>query len=337
MRGERILILSPFVFYFYKIKVLTQMLTRRHIRVKVMQSIYALSQSQSDQVDKELKFINMSIANMHDLHVLTLDLFVKLSAYAKNQIELSQKKYLATSADKNPNKKFIQNAIIQHLVENKALQEAVHDRNINDWELNDEYIRVIYEAMQESDLYKNYMLDEETGYDKDKAFAAKLFSEVIAPNEKLYEFFEDQKLTWIDDLPVVNTLILKSIKQAKQGKERIFLSELYKDDEDKAFVRDLFRKTVLNDEMLATEIQGKTPNWDKDRIANLDLILLKMAICEFLKFPSIPAKVTINEYIELAKEYSTSKSSMFVNGILDKLIKEYKKENKLNKIGRGLM
>jgi N utilization substance protein B len=144
-------------------------------------------------------------------------------------------------------------------------------------------------------------------------------------------------LTWLDDLPVVNTLILKSIKQSKHGKERIFLPELYKDDEDREFVKDLFTKTVLNDDMLTTEIQGKTPNWDKDRIANLDLILLKMAICEFLKFPSIPAKVTINEYIELAKEYSTSKSSMFVNGILDKLIKEYKKENKLNKIGRGLM
>lgn len=313
------------------------MLTRRHIRVKVMQSIYALSQSRSDQVDKELKFINMSIANMHDLHILTLDLFVKLSQYAENQLALSQKKYLATSEDKNPNKKFIQNAIIRHLVENEDLKAAVQNRNINDWELNDEYVRIIFDAMLKSDVYKNYMESAETSYETDRAFVGKLFSNVIAPNEKLYEYFEDQKLTWLDDLPVVNTLILKSIKQAKPGKERIFLPELYKDDEDKVFVRDLFRKTVLNDEMLTAEIQGKTPNWDKDRIANLDLILLKMAICELLKFPSIPAKVTINEYIELAKEYSTSKSSMFVNGILDKLIKEYKKENKLNKIGRGLM
>lgn len=313
------------------------MLTRRHIRVKVMQSIYALSQSQSDQVDKELKFINMSIANMHDLYILTLDLFVKLSEYAQNQLELSQKKYLATSEEKNPNKKFIQNAIIRHLSENEALKEALQDRKLDDWELNDEYIRVIFEEMLASNLYKKYMADTEMSYENDRSFAAKLFSEIIAPNEKLYEYFEDKKLTWIDDLPVVNTLILKSIKQAKEGKERIFLSELYKDDEDKAFVKELFTKTVLNDEMLTKEIQGKTPNWDKDRIANLDLILLKMAICEFLKFPSIPVKVTINEYIELAKEYSTSKSSMFINGILDKLIKEYKQENKLNKIGRGLM
>ncbi|QHI35545.1 hypothetical protein IMCC3317_08910 [Kordia antarctica] len=313
------------------------MLTRRHIRVKVMQSIYALSQSQSDQVDKELKFINMSIANMHDLHMLTLDLFVKLNELAQKQLALSQKKYLATSAEKNPNKKFIQNAIIQHLVHNVNLKTAIQNRKLNDWELNGEYIRVIFDAMLASDVYKEYMASEETTYADDRAFLAKLFSEVIAPNEKLYEYFEDQKLTWLDDLPVVNTLILKSIKQCKPGKERIFLPELYKDDEDREFVKDLFTKTVLNDDMLTTEIQGKTPNWDKDRIANLDLILLKMAICEFLKFPSIPAKVTINEYIELAKEYSTSKSSMFVNGILDKLIKEYKKENKLNKIGRGLM
>ena len=313
------------------------MLTRRHIRVKVMQSIYALSQSQSDQVDKELKFINMSIANMHDLHMLTLDLFVKLSELAQKQLELSQKKYLATSAEKNPNKKFLQNAIIQHLVHNVNLKTAIQNRKLDDWELNDEYVRVIFDAMLASDVYENYMASDETSYEKDRSFLAKLFAEVIAPNEKLYEYFEDQKLTWLDDLPVVNTLILKSIKQCKPGKERIFLPELYKDDEDREFVKDLFMKTVLNEDMLTAEIQGKTPNWDKDRIANLDLILLKMAICEFLKFPSIPAKVTINEYIELAKEYSTSKSSMFVNGILDKLIKEYKKENKLNKIGRGLM
>lgn len=279
----------------------------------------------------------MSIANMHDLHILTLDLFVKLSELAQKQIELSKKKYLATSAEKNPNKKFVQNAIIQHLIENENLKTAIHNRKLNDWELNDEYIRVIFDAMLVSDAYEDYMNSEETSYDEDRAFLAKLFSEVIAPNEKLYEYYEDQKLTWLDDLPVVNTLILKSINQSKPGKERIFLSELYKDDEDREFVKDLFMKTILNDDMLTAEIQGKTPNWDKDRIANLDLILLKMAICEFLKFPSIPAKVTINEYIELAKEYSTSKSSMFVNGILDKLIKEYKKENKLNKIGRGLM
>ena len=212
------------------------MLTRRHIRVKVMQSIYALSQSQSDQVDKELKFINMSIANMHDLHMLTLDLFVKLSELAQKQLELSQKKYLATSAEKNPNKKFLQNAIIQHLVHNVNLKTAIQNRKLDDWELNDEYVRVIFDAMLASDVYENYMASDETSYEKDRSFLAKLFAEVIAPNEKLYEYFEDQKLTWLDDLPVVNTLILKSIKQCKPGKERIFLPELYKDDEDREFV-----------------------------------------------------------------------------------------------------
>ena len=169
------------------------MLTRRHIRVKVMQSIYALSQSQSDQVDKELKFINMSIANMHDLHMLTLDLFVKLSELAQKQLELSQKKYLATSAEKNPNKKFLQNAIIQHLVHNVNLKTAIQNRKLDDWELNDEYVRVIFDAMLASDVYENYMASDETSYEKDRSFLAKLFAEVIAPNEKLYDYFEDQK------------------------------------------------------------------------------------------------------------------------------------------------
>ena len=175
-------------------------------------------------------------------------------------------------------------------------------------------------------------------YSEDKDFLITLFKEVIAPNEKIYEYFEDDKLTWIDDIPIVNTFILKLFKKAKENHPpNFFLPRLLKDDSDMDFAQQLLTKTLLNDAKWTKEIEGKTPNWDKDRIADIDAILLKMAICELLNFSSIPEKVTINEFLEIAKEYSTPKSSIFINGILDKLVKEYKAEGKLNKMGRGLI
>ena len=173
-------------------------------------------------------------------------------------------------------------------------------------------------------------------FEDDKKFILDIFEKVLAPNEKLYEYLEDYKLTWVDDIPVVNTQILKDLKNL--SKDSSFeVSKLYKDAEDKEFVSLLFRKTVLNEVELAKEYIDKTPNWDADRIAEMDTIILKMAICELLKFPSIPVKVTINEYLELAKEYSTPKSSIFINGILDNLVKEFTLENKIKKTGRGLL
>ena len=182
------------------------------------------------------------------------------------------------------------------------------------------------------------MHNSESDFEEDRRFVADLFTEVIAPNDKLYDYLEDHKLTWVDDIPLVNTLISKQLKQmAPQGKDAFYVPKLYKDADDKDFVRDLFRKTVLNEVELAKEFIDKTPNWDTERIAEIDAIILKMAICEFLKFPSIPVKVTINEYLEIAKEYSTPKSSIFINGILDNLVKDYQTNNKLVKTGRGLM
>jgi N utilization substance protein B len=171
---------------------------------------------------------------------------------------------------------------------------------------------------------------------EDKQFVLDIFTDIIAPNDKLYDYLEDYRLTWVDDIPLVNTQILKQLK-AMEPAEDFRVQKLFKDTEDKEFVSTLFRKTVLNEVELAKEYIDKTPNWDTERIAEVDTIILKMAICEFLKFPSIPVKVTINEYLEIAKEYSTPKSSIFINGILDNLVKELQASGKLLKTGRGLM
>ena len=315
------------------------MLTRRHIRVKVMQCIYALTQSKDDSLEKQEKFLRYSIDSMYTLYLLILSLMIELHQRASEQLKLSSKKYLATDSDSFPNQaKFVNNRLLLQIVNNEALKSELKKRKLNNWYLNDEYVRLVYKDMVESDEYSSYMKKGTNEYADDKDFLITLFKDIIAPNEKIYDYFEDDKLTWVDDFPIVNTFVLKLLKKAKESHpQSFFLPKLLKDDDDMSFAKKLLNKTLLNDAKWAKEIEGKTPNWDKDRIADIDAILLKMAICELLNFPSIPEKVTINEALEIAKEYSTPKSSIFINGILDKLVKEYRSNGQLNKMGRGLM
>ncbi|NNM17728.1 MAG: transcription antitermination factor NusB, partial [Croceitalea sp.] len=211
-------------------------------------------------------------------------------------------------------------------------------RKLKNWYLNEDYIKILYKEIVASDAYKEYMRSEKDSYENDITLVLNLYKHIIAPNEKIYEYFEDDKLTWVDDIPIVNTFLVKRLKKAKPTiKENFFLPNLLKDEQDMVYAKQLLVKTLLNNAQWEGEIEGKTPNWDKERIAEIDYILLKMAICELLNFSSIPEKVTINEYLEIAKEYSTPKSSIFINGILDKLVKEYKSSGKMQKMGRGLL
>jgi N utilization substance protein B len=313
-------------------------LNRRHIRVKVMQSIYAMHQNGSDSIEKEEKFLLYSIDNILDLYLTMLSSLIEIGKKEAVFIEKSSQKHITTSQERNPNKKFINNTILQILSENNSLSIALENRKINHWELNEDYIQILLDSIKNSGFYAKYMANTVNNFEEDKQFILDIFTELIVPNQKLYEFLEDNKLTWIDDIPVVNTQIIKQLKLIKSAKDEAFrVPKIFKDQEDKEFVTNLFRKTVLNERELAKEYVDKTPNWDSERIAEIDTIVLKMAICEFVKFPSIPVKVTINEYLEIAKEYSTPKSSIFINGILDNLVKEFEINNKLNKIGRGLM
>lgn len=303
-----------------------------------MQSIYAMHQNGADNLEKEEKFLFYSIDNILDLYLTMVSSLLEICKKEQIFLHLSSQKHLATPQERKPNEKFIKNAVFQILAENNSLSIAMENRKINNWSLNDDYIIIMLNAIKESKLYAKYMSNTVNTFEEDKEFIAAIFEEIIVPNEKLYEYLEDDKLTWIDDIPMVNTQILKQLKALKPLEEDNFrVPKLYKDTEDKDFVRDLFRKTVLNEKELAKTYDDKTPNWDSDRIAEVDTIILKMAICEFLKFPSIPVKVTLNEYLEIAKEYSTPKSSIFINGILDNLVKELTESKKLVKVGRGLM
>lgn len=314
------------------------MLSRRHIRVKVMQLIYAFNGPESIDLKLPQKLLLQSMEDMYNLYLLLISLITEVHTKAESHLDKSKLKHLATQLEKNPSKKFIDNKLLQQLELNTALQEVIKKRKPNDWKLDNEYVDIIFKKILESEIYRNYMDSDKSSYNEDKKFVLDVFKIIIAPDEKLYDYLEDKKLTWLDDLPVVNTGIVKLMKKAKENTpESHFLPMLYKDDEDKDFALQLLNKTILNQKKYNQEITDKTTNWDTDRIAVIDGILLKMAICELQNFPSIPTKVTMNEYLEIAKEYSTPKSSVFINGILDKIVKEYAENGKLNKTGRGLM
>ena len=303
-----------------------------------MQSIYAMHQNGSDNLEGQEKFLFYSIDAIQDLYLIMLSSLIEMAKKEKVFLHLSSQKHLATPEERNPNNKFINNTIFQLLEDNNSLSIALENRKITNWNIHDDYINLLLTSLKESKLYAKYMSNTVNTFEEDKQFVVDLFSEIIVPNEKLYEYLEDDKLTWIDDIPVVNTHIVKQLKAIKSAEDDSFrVPKLFKDADDKDFAKDLFRKTVLNEKELAKEFDSKTPNWDMDRIAEIDTIILKMAICELLKFPSIPVKVTLNEYLELAKEYSTPKSSIFINGILDNLVKEFQTNKKMIKAGRGLM
>lgn len=312
------------------------MLTRRHIRVKVMQVIYALALSREGSLETQQKFLNQSIAQTFTLYLLILALFRELHQLAGEQVKKGSRKYLKAEGETTP-LRFSENQVLKQLAENDKLEEALKKRKLKQWYLNEEYVKILLKEILQSDLYREYM-KKPSGYREDREFLAAVFKELIAPNEKIYEFLEDEGITWVDDLPLVNTYLLKQLRKVKpDSPEGYFLPALLKNREDMDFALELLKKTLLKGQELESEIEGKTPNWDKERIAELDAILLKMAIAELLYFPSIPERVTINEYLEIAKEYSTPKSSIFINGVLDKLTRDYKATGRLKKSGRGLL
>ncbi len=300
-----------------------------------MQSVYALTTSHSDNLVKEEKFIRASIDKMFDLYVLQISLFIELKKLAKKLHTASSNSRLKIGAEE-ASTKFLDNLVLESFESSSSVSIYEADHALSHWRDHDEYLRMIYDEMIDSEIFAIYMNDGESSFKKDRKFIEDLFVQIIAPNEKLADFYEDTFIGWVDDIPFVNSWMLKTIKDLKKDKTFI-LPALYKNDEDEEFAVKLFRKVVLNQETYEQEIVKKTPNWELERIAEIDVILLKLGIAEFLEFPSIPVRVTINEYIELSKDYSSNKSNVFINGVLDKLQKDFSESKRMNKIGRGLL
>ncbi|WP_448826477.1 transcription antitermination factor NusB [Capnocytophaga bilenii] len=311
------------------------MITRRHIRAKVMQSVYALQQSQSQDLDKELKFLEESAANLYDLYLLQFSLLTEIHKYATHQHNIAQKKYLTTN--NNTHLAIVNNQLLCAISQNNALQDAIENAHINLFDVHYEYVKNLYKDICFSSIYEQYST-QKNDFNTDKDFVIAIFEEIIVPNDELYDFIDDYNITWTDDYPVVNSYIVKLLTNLRPNPpQKYFTPSLYNSDEEKKYLTDLLKKTVLNDDKLKKLVESKLTNWDKERVATLDLILIKMAVSEFLYFPSIPVKVTINEYLELAKDYSTSKSNFFINGILTTVHKQLTESDEIKKIGRGLL
>ena len=301
-----------------------------------MQSVYAMIKSYDDDVLREEKFIKYSIKRMFDLYVLLLDLLVEVQKLAEEKQEISKKKYLATEEDLSPNRKFVENKLIKKIAESSSLTLYKEAQNLDNWSKDDEYIKIIWDLLQNSDIFSEYLNSSDDSFNSDKDFVVTFFKEIVAPNSKLAEYFEGENITWVDDIPFVNTWVVRSLTKQKSA-NAFKLGSLYKNQDDQDFATDLFKKVILNHHSFENDIKIHTPNWETDRIADMDMILIKMGVCEFLNFPFIPTKVSINEYIEIAKDYSSEKSGYFVNGVLDKLSREFLKDKKIVKVGRGLL
>jgi len=313
------------------------MISRRIIRTKVLQVLYAFYTSPEKSINQTEKELFFSVQKTYDLYHYLFQLVVEIADHANSIIELRKKKHFPTEEDLNPNTRFITNHLIYQIRNNTALIKQLEQSKLS-WSNEPELIKKLYTALVNSDFYTEYMSKPERNYQDDKKVLELLFAEIILQSEELSSILEEESIYWNDDLDFVVSMNIKTVKKFKEfANENSALMPMFKDDEDSDFVKNLFRKCVLNHNELKKIVEQHTVNWDVERIAFLDNLIMEMAIAEFLYFPSIPTKVSLNEYIELSKYYSTQKSRNFINGILDKALKALKKENQIQKAGRGLI
>ena len=314
------------------------MLNRRHLRVKALHFLYATFQSGKLEIAKGEKDLLGGIEKVYDLFLYFLQLVPQLTDQALNEIEMSKVKHLPTFSDLNPNMRFAENSLGKIISSNIELEKKCNNKRIF-WNDEPEMIKKLFSVIKASDKYKEYMAAEETSFEADKNIWVYIAKEILFDFEPIQFYFEEKSIIWVDDFQVVYNAIVKTLEDVKPtDNENKSLPSLYKDEEDdRSFVVDLFRKTILMEKENEETITRMAQNWDFERIAMMDVLLMKMAISEAVTFPTIPVKVSLNEYIELSKNYSSPKSKVFINGILDKVFEEYKENGKIKKTGRGLI
>ena len=313
------------------------MISRRLLRIKALIALYAFNRRDDGnfaQAETELMF---SIEKTYDLYHYLLLLVVEVADIATEKIDQALQKRIPTHEDLNPKRRFIDNSLIAQLRKNKAFNSYISSRKLS-WVNYSHIPRLLYTGMLGWKKYEDYMSNPEHSYPSDKKFIINLITEFFATSDDLEASFEEQSIYWNDDTDYVIVMIEKTLKKFKQGSdENTALMPLFKNKEDEEFVRNLFRKAVLHTKECSELIDNNTTNWEVERIALMDILVMQLAITEILEFPEIPVKVTLNEYIEISKYYCTSKSSTFVNGILDNIVKEIRGKGLFNKSGRGLV
>lgn len=307
------------------------MVNRILIRIKVVQMAYSYFLTKDRTLHAAEKELIFSLEKSYELYHLLLALMVSLTDAQRNRVEAAKQKFFATPEEKNPNMRFVDNRFIVQL---RSCFDYVSyfDEHKVSWDNDPEFIRDLLDRILKSDIYAEYMSSSDNSYEADSEFWRKTFKTIISTDEDLIELLESKSLYWNDDLDIISTFVLKTIKRfdPENGVSQKLLP-MYKDEEDARFAGELFSGTVLKSEEYRDYINRFTKNWEAERIAFMDVVIMMVALCEIYNFPAIPTRVTLNEYIEIAKAYSTPKSGVFVNGVLDAIVDDLKKQRVLTK------
>jgi N utilization substance protein B len=314
------------------------MLNRRHLRVKVLQALYAYHQSDNKDVKQHEKNLLQSVEKVYEMYIWMLSLIIEVTDYAGIDAEERAHKLLPTADDLKPNLKILSNRFIQSLKQNAEYLAAVKKYKIS-WSFDPELSKSLFIILKNAPEYGDYLKKTDDNLHSDKDLIKFIFKKVILKSMLAEQVFEDKFIFWPVDKDVLQALIAKTFKNFSSDNYKLNkLAEVTGNwEEDEEFIVELFRQSIRYDKEYQDMISKKTQNWEPERIAMMDTLLMKMAIAEFINFTSIPVKVTINEYLEISKEFSTPKSNSFINGILDKILYELKADNTIKKVGRGLI
>lgn len=298
------------------------MLGRRQIREKVVEAVYSYYQNpvKADVLEKNMF---SQIEKIYHLYIYQLNFLVALKALAEKQIEIGKNKYIKTEDNLNPNQKFINNRVLNMLEENTERLSFTSKHQELKWELHDELLVKTFQRMTSGKRYQDFMKEEGYSFEEDQKFIGKLFLRYIAENEDFHDHVEGLELSWADDLHISNSMIQKTIGFFKENEPSHTLIKMIKDEDDREFARKLLKQTLNHWEETEKKLEGRLENWDIERISLIDKIILVTAICELDYFPLTPGRVIINEYIEISKVFSTDRSNIFINGILDKYTKDF--------------
>lgn len=308
------------------------MINRVLLRIKILQIIYAFYKGDSPSVALAEKELFHSVEKTYELYFHLLQLAVEVTNYASNKIDARKNKLRPSDDDLNPNTRFVDNSFVTQLSKNVQLQNYIKENKIS-WDNNQDTVKTVYELVAASDSYVEYMSAEKADYAADKDIWRKIYKKIILQSEEFSDSIEDQSIYWTDDLEIVISFIIKTIKKFDlvNGVDQPLLP-MFKDEEDAEFAGKLLKNSLEKEKEYRKMIDSHTNNWELDRIAFMDIIIMQTALAEIMTFPTIPVNVTLNEYIEISKNYSTDRSATFINGVLDNIVKELKAENKLIKV-----
>ena len=311
------------------------MLSRRLLRIKVLKSLYAHLKSDSTSLKASEKYLIESIDKAYDLYFQMLTLIVDVARYAEGRQEVAKQKMLATYEDLNPNRRFVDNGVVQLLATSDALGDEVASRKLT-WSRHPDTIKAIYNNLVETEFYKNYMSASTNTFVDDRKFVEDFYA-WISEDELLQETLDEMSMLWNDDLCFVLFMVVRTVSNLKRSHTDVKLLPQFKSDEDLEFSKTLLIKSLVQYEERQELVDKYTSNWDVERVAFMDNLIISVAVTELLNFDSIPVKVTLDEWIDIAKYYSSPSSSNFINGVLDRAAADLIASGEVTKSGRGLL